>query len=659
MITIGISFLPPSNSALPVTRRPHRVLLLSLILLLGFAIRAVGIAATSFRGDEAWIGFLAFSFGHNGQRPELGTFSSTGLPMSPFHNDLFSIAFAFDPDPRFARLWMVGLYLVSMAVLYMMVRRYWSPRVGLAALLLYALMPRTVSTARTLWHPNLVVPFIIGFLATGLLSAEGKRWARWLHPIMLCCALQSHPTGALFAPLSLAFIAVDWHRTRRGERRRLLIDYTIGAVGAALLLLPWIIGLIHFWSANSTNRGHLGEASSLERIFGYLINAPALIYNKTPYLDYTYPPAFLYDFFRVVGVLTIAAAFYLIYKGIRQRRFPDVLIGSAYLGFPLLLAALPEPTYYHYMSAILPVVAIIEAAVLVGNERRLQAWRRLGIAAIALILALYTPLIANYLQQLNSRTTYTHDQTPSLAEMTRFRDQVVRPNYETIYMLDGFTDTEFTQAMAWLVLAAKSPSRVIWGDNFAVPVPAAGATYIGYADAAYIPELFGNRPSRLSIGGVYRAVDLPPNSGFEPTCRPQGPDRLGNGATILGYYVPAGSTQRPRPGTEWTIYLLWQGSKNTSDVQYQLFNHLVDAKGERYGQRDMPSLATDLWRDGELLVSRVTMAVSDKLPEGQLSLHVGMYTLPNVVNASVIDDDGNPIAAWVTIPVCQSLLVMR
>jgi hypothetical protein len=73
----------------------------------------------------------------------------------------------------------------------------------------------------------------------------------------------------------------------------------------------------------------------------------------------------------------------------------------------------------------------------------------------------------------------------------------------------------------------------------------------------------------------------------------------------------------------------------------------------------MPSLATDLWRDGELLVSRVTMAVSDKLPEGQLAMHVGMYTLPNVVNASVIDDDGNPVAAWVTIPVCQSLLVMR
>lgn len=640
-----------------VTKRAHYALLLSLILLLGFAVRAVDIAASSFRGDEAWIGFLAFSFGHNGERPELGTFSSTGLPMSPFHNDLFAIAFAFDSDPRFARLWMVALYLISMAVLYMMVRRYWSPRAGLAALLLYALMPRTVNSARNLWHPNLVIPFIIGFLATGLLSTEGKRWARWLHPIMLSCALQSHPTGALFAPLSLGFIAVDWHRTCQGKRRQLVIDYVIGAVGAALLLLPWIIGLVHFWSVNPTNKGNLGEPSSLERILGYLINAPALIYNKTPYLGYTYPPEALLNFFRTVGVLTIAAAFYLILKGIRQRRLPDLTIGTAYLGFPLLLAALPEPTYYHYMSAMLPFVAIIEAVVLVGNEKRW--WRRLGVVAVAIISVLYIPLIANYLQQLNSRTTYTHDQTPSLAEMTRFRDQVVRPNYETIYMLQGFTDTEFTQAMAWLVMSAKSPSRVIWGDNFAVPVPAAGATYVGYADAAYIPELFGNRPSRLSIGGVYRAVDLPPNSGFTPTCQAQGPDRLGNGATILGYYVPEGSTRMPQPGREWTIYLLWQGSKNTSDMQYQLFNHLVDAKGDRYGQRDMPSLAPDLWRDGELLVSRVTMAVSDKLPGGQLALHVGMYTLPNVVNASVIDDDGNPVAAWVTIPVCQSLLVMR
>ena len=67
----------------------------------------------------------------------------------------------------------------------------------------------------------------------------------------------------------------------------------------------------------------------------------------------------------------------------------------------------------------------------------------------------------------------------------------------------------------------------------------------------------------------------------------------------------------------------------------------------------MSSLATDLWRDGEQLVSRVTLTPNDSLPAGgPLFLRIGMYMFPGVVNTPVLDGDGNPVAVWVTIPVC-------
>jgi hypothetical protein len=222
---------------------------------------------------------------------------------------------------------------------------------------------------------------------------------------------------------------------------------------------------------------------------------------------------------------------------------------------------------------------------------------------------------------------------------------------ETIYLLEGYTDAEFTLAMTWSIHAAKGPSRVIWGENMALPVPDTGATYVGYYDAVHIPELYAQPTPRLTMHNLYKVVDLPPNSGFEPTCRPDGPVRLGNGATILGYYTPG--ERMPRPGQPWTVYVLWRSKINSSGQSFQLFNHLVEGSGTAYAKRDISTLATDLWRENELLVSKVMLQVVDNLPTNEpLTLNVGMYTFPDVKNTPVLDSDGNPVAAWVRIPLC-------
>src|SRR5258708_19591055 len=93
--------------------------------------------------------------------------------------------------------------------------------------------------------------------------------------------------------------------------------------------------------------------------------------------------------------------------------------------------------------------------------------------------------------------------------------------------------------MMWVLLGGgDGPFRVIWGSNMALPVPRAGATYVGFTDATHIPELYANVPSRVTAGNVNKALDLPPNSAFTPTCKPQGPLLSANIPTILRHYPP-------------------------------------------------------------------------------------------------------------------------
>src|SRR5258708_2178268 len=92
----------------------HKPLLIVLVLLFGFFFRTTDVGAGPLMGDEVWLTYLAYNFGHNGQRAELGVISSAHVNQPPFFHDLFAIPFAFDPDPRIARLFMAVLQLIAM-----------------------------------------------------------------------------------------------------------------------------------------------------------------------------------------------------------------------------------------------------------------------------------------------------------------------------------------------------------------------------------------------------------------------------------------------------------------------------------------------------------------------------------------------------------------
>jgi 4-amino-4-deoxy-L-arabinose transferase-like glycosyltransferase len=645
---------------IPHLDAPRRGLIIALVLLAGFYLRTADVGAAALRGDETWNAYLAFSTGHLGQRPELGVSSSAQVNQSPFFHDIFSIPFAFDPDPRLARLFMAVLHLISMPVLYFTVRRYWSPRTALAALVLYAVMPRAIWSGRFLWNPYLTTPFVIGTYATGFLATEGKRWARWLHLPLLACMVQAHPITVVSTPITAIFIVRDWYCTHhRSTWRQRVTDYGIGSVLAVIVVLPWMIGLFHLQQSGLSSQAavNLRAPNPSSQVWMDFIRNPIRIdvgiaIHESDYLPPSAPVSLA---LLGIGWLTFLAGLFITGRAIYLKRFQDFVIGLAYLLPIAVYLVLPARVYEHYMIPLLPATAIIQAVALFGHHPRSVLWLRLAVTAVVLVSLLQLGLVVDAFQQIRNYHNFSRDSMLSLNDMIKFRDQAVRPGYETIYLVEGSGPGAFEQLTTWLVLASKGPSRVLWGDQFALPVPAAGATYVGYVGAVHIPELYANREARIVAGNVYRAVDLPPDSAFTPTCLPGGPTRLSNGATILGYYVPSNENEQPRPGQPWTIYVLWEGHRQATSQGYQMFNHLVDQAGKhRYGQSDIPALNSDLWRDGEQLVSRVTLTPANDLPStGPLDLRVGMYTLPGVLNANALDDSGNMVGQWITIPLCQ------
>ncbi len=672
--------MTPIPSGVKQHQNRFALLWVGLVLLAGFALHTVDIGAAPLQGDEAWLAFLAYDAGYNGHRSLLGVISSAGVNQPPFFHDIFSIPFAFHPDLRIARIFMAGLQLVGAASLYLMVRRYWSSRTALVALICYTVVPRSIWAGRYLWNPYLAIPFVIGYLLTGFLISEGKRWGRWLHPAMLACAIGAHPVMAILAPLSLGFYARDWFMPRQ-QRWKIARDYLIGIGLAAIILLPWGIGLLEQrLTAPTTGNFSLRNRTPFMVIWELAINSifrldlgaigiPGNVYHG--------PSNEVMFVYSLIGSLTLLGSIVLFGRAliqiVRTRRvrnaFPDLMIGLAYFISPLILLISPTRTYDQYFIAMVPLAGIIQAILLIGKHQTLSGmWRKVtypfSIIALSGVGVAGLWLAIDGMQQTHNLLVINRNSIPSIETLTHFRDVAVRPGIETIFLVDGAGTHDFEQTVVWQMLDYRGVSRVIWGDSIAFPIPEAGATYIGYNDAPYVPEVYSMFPS-LVFENTYRAVYVPPGNAFVPSCKPEGNTRLENGVEFIGYAFPqeiSSDAQRLKAGQNWTIYLLWRAKPNTEQRNYQLFIHLTSAgSGDtKFAQRDQATLNSSLWRAGDQVVSKVTLTPSENLPMGEpLLLRVGMYSLPtpgnlNLAGVKAIDDLGQPAGDWITIPVCEN-----
>jgi hypothetical protein len=80
------------------------------------------------------------------------------------------------------------------------------------------------------------------------------------------------------------------------------------------------------------------------------------------------------------------------------------------------------------------------------------------------------------------------------------------------------------------------------------------------------------------------------------------------------------------------------------DASYHFFNHLVDDQEQRWGQKDGPGYPAGQWQEGDVVVSWFDISISPDAPPGEYWVLTGMYTYPEGVRASVLDERGQPVS---------------
>ena len=112
---------------------------------------------------------------------------------------------------------------------------------------------------------------------------------------------------------------------------------------------------------------------------------------------------------------------------------------------------------------------------------------------------------------------------------------------------------------------------------------------------------------------------------------------FGEAVELIGYDLPAGPWQ---PGDTVPLTLFWQRQGPILE-DYSVFVHLLDRSGQPAAQTDSApvggSRPTSGWREGEVIVDRHGLLLSDDLPPGEYALQVGLY-LPATGERLVVKD---------------------
>jgi hypothetical protein len=118
--------------------------------------------------------------------------------------------------------------------------------------------------------------------------------------------------------------------------------------------------------------------------------------------------------------------------------------------------------------------------------------------------------------------------------------------------------------------------------------------------------------------------------------------RYGDAIVLLGYTLDPDPPVLV-PGGLLRITLYWKALKPVSE-RYVVFNHLVDAAGAKYGQKDDEPgrglKATVSWTAGEVITDTMPLAVSPNAPPGTYRLMTGLYTRLGERRLQAFDADG-------------------
>ena len=622
-------------------------ILVFIILLITAVSRMGWPGLTEFKADEARLLELALGMAELETFPLRGISSSVGFPNFPMSVWIYAFPLFIWKSAVAATLFTGFLNTLAVFGCYWLVRRIWGVEAALSSALLFAVSPWAIHHSRKIWAQNLLPVFVVGWAITAVLAFVESR-SKWIigHFLCLAIAAQIHLAAFALIPATGLIMLFFW--------RRINWKHTlIGIVVAGLTFLPFAIYLLtegrDYVNIDAVASGSAAIESSwsLDAIYhmwrltsGWQIHALA----GGAFADYLAIVPSLTAVYWLWGILFIAGFVVLIghiwnLRSNQDKQGETSIILLVWLVVPILFFSTPFlPVEIHYLIPLYPVTYII-MGVFVAQLAPRWRWVLLGLLLITAVLQLY--IWSNLLQFINTESTFGAYGTPlnTQLEVT----DTVRQLYSEIgaseVLVAGVGDDPLLDSFpaTTSVLLRDLPHRFVDVRESAV-FPKDTAVVLLDPSAEGLATTYISSSSQVITiplkegDGELQVLALPETAVPQPDHRFDPPPILTNWASFAGYDNP----EFKEDGTAlWRIY--WN-SGETSTIDYHLFNHLLNADGERIAQTDIGLFPATQWQLGDLIISQSQL----DWPENATIMRTGMYQFPSLEPILIFDVAGNP-----------------
>lgn len=639
--------------------------LVAALLLLGALLRLSSPGLTHFQADEARLYRLAWSMAQEGELATRGIASSVGFPNSPVSVWLYALPLLAWPHVYAATLFTGLANLLALAGCWWIARRYWGPTAAVAALLLFAVAPWAVIHSRRIWAQNLLPPLVV-LWGIGALLAFVERRPRYVvvHLLALSLAVLVHFAALALAPASLLLFILF--------RRRLAWRYVL--LGLLLALLPAIPFLVYLGRQEGAGLAGLAQQAGKSAFwqpaawrYAWLLFSGAELHSLAGpeqfrvYLASIPPMAPVY---WLLGLLLLAGLFWLLRQAWASRRQESgegeaaLLLLIWLLAPPLVFLVFPAPTALHYLLPIYPVPFVAAGAGfsrlirLLERQERAILWRGLAWLVLLAVAGLQLWGVVGLHQLVAREATPGGFSTPlalhleAVEEAGRMRE---RRGGEVLVASAGENPEIDGTAAIYDALLAGVPHRFVDARRSALfpgrPAVVLLAAEAGDATGAALYKDSAREqiavPLRRGEGAVQILSIAEP---LAPEVVLDEPVLFANWVRLTGYDpLEVGEDGLAR----WRLY--WHPGDNPDPADYHLFNHLLDAGGNRIAQSDAAAFAPWQWRAGDTVISTFELDLPDEVAQ-PLTIRTGFYRYPSLESVPVLDVALNPASDAVSLP---------
>lgn len=623
-------------------------------LFLAAVLRLAWTGIVEFKRDEATLSRLALDLAAGEHFTWLGIGSSVGFPNSPLVVYLFSIPYLVSDNPLIATLFVAFLNIIAVALLWKLTRRYFGSEAALIAAIFYAVSPWAAIFSRKIWAQDVLAPFVLLTVATGILGyvdPHPKRWAQVFHLPLLAVTVQLHLGAVTLVPVTLFMLVSGWRKWQRAT--------IIGIILAGLVCIPYLYGLydadllsVHALKSSLDKGDQDSTADSLRSIspqaieYAWFVIAGTDIHSLAgeryfqDYLD-SVPPA--YPLFQLLPISVLLGALFLVFQAIRRRS--RLLISLLlWLLMPVLAFvytwAAPQP---HYAIPMMPAAFMILGIGGATIIRWLTQNARLGLYFLGglsvTIIALQVYLFGALLNFLDTHNTSGAFGTPLHYLLNAQNAIYEKPPQRLILASDGASPLYDNEPAVWDILLDRVPNLSFLQADYLWLLPAQEATLLVTPNTleAWQARLISSPDAQFPLRPTEGAYRLWDNSDVKLAEK-----RLNLEANF------ANGVQLSEVWREdEALYLLWHLPAPQADRLYTVFVHGLDAQNERITQLDKHLWSEAYWQAGDRLLFRADIAL-----ENVETLRIGLYQLlgENKYQPSeLLDAQGSYLDQWASL----------